>query len=197
MPDAMLSLFWPEGMIGLTYADMETDATKFQGTMDLIYQTKDGYITAGAGSNREGAGMCRALDLEPLIDDERFSTAGARFANPEERKTITAEAILAWDADAVLKRLDEEGVPCAPLLSRMELMRHEQIIANDSIQRLEFADFGEVRQARPAAQFDKTPASIDRPAPQLGEHTREVLQGLGYSGADISQWAAAGKIGLA
>ena len=141
--------------------------------------------------------MCRALDLGPLIDDERFSTAGARFANAEERKTITAEAILACDADAVLKRLDEEGVPCAPLLSRMELMGHEQIIANDSIQRLEFADFGEVRQARPAAQFDNTPASIDRPAPQLGEHTREVLQGLGYSGAGISQWAAAGKIGLA
>ena len=57
MPDAMLSLFWPEGMIGLTYADMETDATKFQGTMDLIYQTKDGYITAGTVSDKEGAGM--------------------------------------------------------------------------------------------------------------------------------------------
>ena len=167
MLDTMLSFFWPEGMAGLTYADMEFDVTQFQGKMDLIYETSDRYITAGAVSDKEWAGMCRAIDRLDLIEDPRFKTSSDRFVNGEERKTITAEEIIKWSSDDILARLDAEGVPCAPLLNRMELMDHEQIIANDSIQRIEYPGFGEVRQPRPAARFDKTPAAISGPGPKL------------------------------
>ena len=57
MLETMLSFFWPEGMAGLTYGDMEFDVTKLQGTQDLIYETQDRYITAGAISDKEWAGM--------------------------------------------------------------------------------------------------------------------------------------------
>ena len=85
MLETMLSFFWPEGMAGLTYGDMEFDVTKLQGTQDLIYETQDRYITAGAISDKEWAGMCRALNREDLIEDPRFKTAGDRFVNVEER----------------------------------------------------------------------------------------------------------------
>ncbi len=195
MLDAMLSFFWPEGMAGLTYGEQEFDVTKFQGTMDLIYETKDRYITAGAVSDKEWAGMCRALDMEELIEDERFSTASNRFANAEERKQITAEGILKWDSNAILERLDAEGVPCAPLLNRMELLGHEQIVANGSIQKIDYPGFGEVRQARPPAQFDKTPAEIAGPGPKLGEHSYNILSELGYSVERIEAMVAANTVG--
>ncbi len=194
MLDTMLSFFWPEGMAGLTYADMEFDVTQFQGKMDLIYETSDRYITAGAVSDKEWAGMCRAIDRLDLIEDPRFKTSSDRFVNGEERKTITAEEIIKWSSDDILARLDAEGVPCAPLLNRMELMDHEQIIANDSIQRIEYPGFGEVRQPRPAARFDKTPAAISGPGPKLGQHSREILAGLGYSAEDIDGLIASGKV---
>ncbi len=181
MLETMLAFFWPEGMAGLTYGEREIDVTKFQGVMDLIYPTKDRFITAGAVSDKEWAGMCRALNREDLIEDARFKTSTDRFVNSQERKQITADEIAAWQSDDILKRLDEEGVPCAPLLSRMELMEHEQVVLNDSIQKIDYPGFGEVRQARPAARFDKTPAEIKGPGPKLGEHSREILSDLGYS----------------
>ncbi|MEC8291445.1 MAG: CoA transferase, partial [Pseudomonadota bacterium] len=66
MLDTMLAFFWPEGMAGLVYGEKEFDVRKLQGTMDLIYKTKDRYITAGAVSDSEWAGMCRALNREDL-----------------------------------------------------------------------------------------------------------------------------------
>ncbi len=194
MLDTMLAFFWPEGMAGLTYGEREIDVRKFQGVMDLIYETKDRFITAGAVSDKEWAGMCRALGREELIEDERFKTSTSRFENAEERKQITADEILGWDSAELLKRLDEEGVPCAPLLDRMELMEHEQIVSNNSIQKIDYPGFGEVRQARPAAQFDKTPSEIAGPGPKLGEHSREILTDLGYSAAEQDALITANKI---
>jgi len=194
MLDAMLSFFWPEGMAGITFADREIDVRKFQGAMDMIYETKDRYITAGAVSDSEWAGMCRAIKREDLIEDERFKDSTGRFSNSEERKQITAGEIAKFSSEEILQRLDDEDVPCAPLLDRMELMAHPQIAENNSIEKNVYPGFGEVRQARPAAQFDKTPSSISGPAPKLGEHTREILSGLGYDEAQQQALIDARKV---
>ena len=194
MLDAMLSLFWPEAMAGLTFADKEFDVRKYQGAMDLIYETKDRFITAGAISDKEWQGMCRALNREDLIEHPHFNTAQGRFAHNSERKEITAEEIKKWSSAEILARFDKEGVPCAPIIDRSELLGHEQVVANGSVDRLHFDDFGEVRQARHPARFDKTPARVSRPAPRLGEHGREILEALGYDNEAIESLISAGTV---
>ena len=181
MLESVLAFFWPEGMAGLVYKEKEMDVRKLQGTQDLIYKAKDGYITAGAVSDAEWQGMCNALERQDLIEDERFATSAARVSNSGERKDLTGKEISKWNSKEILARFQEEGVPCAPLLSRMELMSHEQILANESILVSDVDGFGEVRQARPAARFNETPSEISRPAPRLGEHGNEILTELGYS----------------
>ena len=181
MLETMLAFFWPEGMGGLTYAEREYDVSKTTGTMDLIFETKDGYITAGTISDSEWEGMCRALNSEALFEDERFATATNRGRNSEVRKQMVAQEIAKWSSSEILARLDANDVPSAPLLSRMELLEHEQVVVNDSIQRTTYEGFGEVRQARPAAKFDRTPSDIAGPAPLLGQHSKEILKNLGYS----------------
>ena len=64
-------------------------------------------------------------------------------------------------------------------------MHNEQVVNNRMIEQFEQPTMGTVRQPRPAAQFERTPANIAGPAPAIGEHTNAVLAGLGYSPDEI------------
>jgi crotonobetainyl-CoA:carnitine CoA-transferase CaiB-like acyl-CoA transferase len=194
MLDSVIAFFWPEGMSGLVFKENEFDVRKLQGSQDLIYEAKDRYITAGAVSDAEWTGMCNALNMQQLITDDRFATSAARVINAEERKKITGKEIKKWQSNDILSRFQEEGVPSAPLLDRMELMNHEQIIENQTILREEYEGFGEIRQARPAAHFEDTPSEISRPAPKLGEHGEEILNSLGISDSVRKKLLNEGKI---
>lgn len=185
MLDAMVAFFWPEGMSGLVFVGDEADVAKQSGSMDLIYETRNGYITAGAVSDREWRGLCRALRKPEWVEDPRFATTAARFRNVGERKKLTAAELRHWERDEVLARLDAEGVPSAPLLTRTELLQHEQIAVNDAIGIYEFDGHGQIRLARPPARFADTPSGIESAAPRLGEHSVQVLQGLGYSAGEV------------
>ena len=185
MLDAAVAFFWPEGMSGLVFVGDEADAAKQSGSMDLIYETRNGHITAGAVSDREWRGLCRALRKPEWVEDPRFATTAARFRNLEERKRLTAAELRHWERDEILSRLDAEQVPSAPLLMRTELLQHEQIAVNDTIGIYEFDGHGKIRLARPPARFDGTPSGIESAAPRLGEHSVQVLQGLGYSAAEV------------
>ena len=180
MLEATIAFLWPEGMGGLVFADQEMDIKRTYSSIDLIYETQDGYMTISIISEKEWQAVCSALDREDLIDDERFSTALARRKNAELRREVIAAEVSKRATGELLEKLDAADVPCAPLLDRRDLLDHPQIVESGTILREEQEGFGEVRQARPAARFGETPASVRTPAPQLGEHTVIVLQSLGY-----------------
>ena len=194
MLDATVAFFWPEAMTGLTFAEKETDVTKTFSSIDLIYETSDGYITISVISDKEWKGICEVLNCEELIQDERFVTSRARRQHSEERRSVIGEMVEKWTSEELLKSLDENDVPCAPLLNRMDLMEHPQIVESQTIQKLDFEGFGEVRQARPAARFQLTESEIRSPAPKLGQHSTEVLGSLGYSKKTIDEYIALGTI---
>ena len=181
-------------MSGITFVGDEIDVTKYQGTMDLIYETKTGFITAGAISDSEWLGMCTVLNRPDWVDDDRFATTTARFRNAEERKQLTGAEIMKWERDELLERFDAEGVPSAPLLTRLELLDDLQIHENHTIEIYEFEEHGKIRQARPAAIFEGTPSEVKSPAPHLGEHSSEVLESVGLSTAEVKALAEAGSV---
>ncbi|HBK18390.1 MAG: CoA transferase [OM182 bacterium] len=195
MLDTMVAYLWPEGMAGFTLVGREVKAARAQLSPDLIFQTTDGYITAGAMSNKEWQGMCKALGHLEWLEDERFKTVNDRAVNATERLNLTAQ-VLATDSCAHwLELLDAEGVPCAPVLSREEVIEHDQIKANDLIHEYDHPVAGRIRQPRPAAQFDKTPSAMHRHAPTLGEHNSEILLELGYPADEIEALRQQGVLG--
>jgi crotonobetainyl-CoA:carnitine CoA-transferase CaiB-like acyl-CoA transferase len=99
---------------------------------------------------------------------------------------MTQEALLTRPAAEWLERLTAEDVPCAPVLTRSQVIRHPQVIANETLVETDHATAGRLRQARPAARFSATPAGIRFGAPALGEHTAEVLGELGYTAGYIA-----------
>ncbi len=183
MLEATIAFFWPEGMSGLTYAENETDVRKTFSSIDLIYETKDGYLTISVISDKEWKGICEALERQELITDERFKSSLARRRNAEERREVIGEEVSKRSSAELLQILDANDVPCAPLLDRAELMEHPQIVESETVLRESYNGFGEVRQARPAARFQLTESSLRLPAPKLGQHSREILESLGYDEA--------------
>ena len=194
MLDTMIAYLWPEGMTGFTFVGKEVKAVRSQLAQDLIFQTSDGFITAGAVSDQEWSGLCKALDKLEWLKDERFATASGRIVHVTERLDMTARVLRERSSAEWLQRLDAEGVPCAPVLNRADVLEHEQITANEMIEELEYPSAGLVRQPRPAARFDKTPAGIQGPAPLLGASNSDLLHQLGYSDAEIQKLEARGVI---
>ncbi len=179
MIDAMIALAWPEGFAGHTFIGEETDLPRNALAQDLVYETSDGWITAGAVSDSEWRGLARALDHPEWLDDDRFKTAGGRVAYAKERLDQTASVLKSRTTEEWLDRLDAEQVPCAPILPLSEVIHHPQVVANELIFESEHPVAGRIRQSRAAARFDKTPTTLERPAPTHGQHTEEILKELG------------------
>jgi crotonobetainyl-CoA:carnitine CoA-transferase CaiB-like acyl-CoA transferase len=186
MLDAMIAYLWPEAMPSLTFVGEERDPSEGEIEPDLVFATQDRYITAAALSDDEWAGMCRALNRQDLIDDGRFNTAGARSHNAVERRGIMAAELEKWSANEILPRLLANDVPAAPVLSRFELLQDSQVQANHILEEHQSPMFGRVRQPRPAALFDRTPAGVHELAPLLGADNASILSEVGYSADDIA-----------
>ncbi len=195
MLDVMVAYLWQEGLSGLTMVGEEHRVKRGQRSKDLIYQTSDGYITAGAVSDSEWLGMCKALDREEWLSDERFATARDRGINVKLRLEMTAEVLRTNTSEYWLARLDEFEVPSAPVLSRPEVIEQEQIQVNRTLTEYEHPGLGRVRQPRPAAIFEATPVNTEQMAAKLGEHGEEILEQAGFSRGEILEFKADGVLG--
>ncbi|HVN29307.1 MAG TPA: CoA transferase [Candidatus Binataceae bacterium] len=192
MLDAVIAFLWPEGMARHTFTSGESPARAE--SRDLIFETTDGYITCGANSNAEWEGLANALGHAEWVSDARFNSTAARARNVRERLDLTAEVLATKSSAEWLARLEAHDVPCAPVYTREEVLRDPQVIANELLVESEHPHAGPMRQPRPAARFEATPAGLHRPAPLLGEHTDEVLQEIGISPDVTAELRAAGVI---
>jgi crotonobetainyl-CoA:carnitine CoA-transferase CaiB-like acyl-CoA transferase len=187
MIDATISFLWPEALGGLTMVGGEKNVRRGQLAQDLIFETKDGFITCGAVSDSEWKGMCAALEQPHWLDDERFNTPMGRVANAKERIDSMGDVLKSRTSADWLERLDANDVPCAPVLTRPEILENEQIKANKLISQYEHPGLGQIRQPRPGAKFSRSEIRKEPIAPGLGQHSQEILRDLGLSEAEIKQ----------
>jgi crotonobetainyl-CoA:carnitine CoA-transferase CaiB-like acyl-CoA transferase len=195
MLDAVISFIWPESMAAQTFLGPQKAITRPPNTRDLVFQTSDGFITCGAVSDSEWHGLCRALERPDWLKDERFKTPAGRVNYADARLELTAEVLQTKTSAEWLALLDANQVPCAPVLSREDLLTDPQVAANQLIVESAHPTAGAMRQPRPAARFEETPAELRIFAPVLGQHTDEVLREAGLADEHIATLRAANVIG--
>lgn len=197
MLDTVVAFLWSSDMNGHTFVGDELAHEEAQSFIDLIYEVADGHVSVAVMQDKHWRGFADALALPELLADPRFRTAELRELNRDARLQATQDAVRPFTAAAAIARLEQAGVPCAPVLTRSEMRRHPQVAANAVVVETEHPQAGRLRQARQPAVFSNSPASIRRGAPRLGEHTREVLTEAGVDSATIAAVEALAAVGTA
>ena len=147
------------------------------------YPTADLDIVIGLGSDNDWPRFCHAISYPELLDDPRFQGDEARLANRDALDEVLAVHLKQHGAEYWMNILIENEIPC----SKVENI---QSIADSEIAD-EYQAFSKVEmdQSGASMEFVRNPIADksfqESPAPQLGEHTAEVLSELGYDGAEI------------
>ena len=194
MLEAVLAFLWSSDMGSQTFVGDEPATQEAASAADLIYETADGYITVAVQTDRQWQAMARTLGHGEWLDDPRFRTTALRQHNIDERLRLTQEALRTRPTAEWLEMLTAAEVPCGPVLTRNQVIRHPQVAALGLVVETEHKEAGRLRQTRAAARFSGTPAEIRHGAPALGEHTQEILAELGYSPAEIAALHAEGTL---
>ena len=129
MLDAVVAFLWGSDMGSQTFVGDELPQQEAASFIDLIYETADGYISAAVQTDREWTALTRALDRPEWLDDPRFKTPALRQKHINERLAMTQEVLLTRPAAEWLERLTAAGVPCAPVLTRSQMIQHPQVVA--------------------------------------------------------------------
>ena len=187
MLDSVLYFLWASDMGAQTYPDKVVSNQEAASFIDLIYETLDGYMTVAVMSNKEWVGLTKALEKPEWLADVRFATPGARDKHVNERLVMTQEVIKTRTTADWMTRLEANDVPCAPALTRNEVISHPQVVASGTVVEYDHPSAGRLRQARSPARFGGTPSQLRFGAPVLGQHNDEVLRELGYSVEKINQ----------
>ena len=178
MLDTILSFLWSSDMGGHTFVGDEMKREEAQSFIDLIYEVADGYVSIAVMQDKHWQGFARVVDRPDLLQDPRFATPEAREVHKDARLAATQAVVRSFAAADLISRLDEAGVPCAPVLTRSEILKHPQIQANQTLIEYDHPQAGRIRQAAPPARFSATPTTLRTGAPALGADTAFVLSEL-------------------
>lgn len=192
MLDALVWFLWSSDMTGHTFIGDEVETENAQSYIDLIYETADGYISVAIIRDKEWAALANATGNPQWIDDERFKSAARREVFKDDRLNLTQEALRKKTSAEWLEILETADIPCAPVMTRRDMIQHPQVVANGIVVEHQHPQAGPLRQTRQPARFSRTPPEHRFGAPRLGADTQSVLREIGYDTADIDALISSG-----
>jgi len=144
-----------------------------------VLKAKEGYISiqaTGQGPASAWARLCACMDRTDLVEDPRYLTDDDRLARGDEIVAIVENWLQSLpDDEAALLVLAEARISSGPVLSQAQIYEHPHFRARGAFHEVEYPELGTIEVVSPPYKFSETPAQVQGPAPQLGEHNYEVL----------------------
>ena len=195
------SALWAIGILlaGNQYGDPSTQypvsRKKLANQLLSIYRTKDGRWVQIAlpQYDRFWPEFCKLIERPELSEDIRFFPQAAAQANLEEINTIISGAFAAKTVDEWKQLLTDADMPFSVCATWDEILKDEQAWANDYLANVMFRNGVTRTLVRTPVTYAETQLPPYESAAYLGEHTKEVLAELGYTGAQIEAMIEAGE----
>jgi crotonobetainyl-CoA:carnitine CoA-transferase CaiB-like acyl-CoA transferase len=166
--------------------------------MNAPYQAircADGYITIGAANERLFRRLSKVLGHGEWGDDEAFADNASRVRNRAALAERIESITVMRPRTHWLELFEANDIPCGPINDYSEVFSDPQVLARDMMVETDHPALGRLRTLGSPIKMSATPPNVSRRAPQLGEHTDEVLAESGLDGAEIAALRAAGAIG--
>jgi crotonobetainyl-CoA:carnitine CoA-transferase CaiB-like acyl-CoA transferase len=158
------------------------------------FHAADGWINIGGANQANWERIAEVLGHPEWRADPRFATNTARKENLAALVELMNAVLTTRTRAEWLEAFDAAGVPAGPVHSIGEALSHPQTLAREMVVETHHPQAGPVKSIGCPIRFSATPASVTRPAPLLGEHTREVLREHGYSEPEIDALVADGVV---
>ena len=158
------------------------------------YATRDGWINIGGANQANWERIADVLGHPEWRADPRFATNSARMANLDALTSAMSDVLATRTRAEWLEAFDAAGVPAGPVQTIAEALTHPQTLARGMVVDLEHPQAGSTKALGCPLHFSATPTRVARPAPMLGEHTREVLREYGYEEREIGRLLADGVV---
>ena len=127
------------------------------------------------------------MNREDLFEHPDYAQNGDRVRNRSRLVPLLQEEFLKSPVSSWVAQLDDGGVPCGPINELSDVFADPQVLSREMVVEIPHPSLGRVKQAGIPIKFAATQGSIDRHPPLLGEHTGEILSGMGYSKEDVSR----------
>jgi crotonobetainyl-CoA:carnitine CoA-transferase CaiB-like acyl-CoA transferase len=145
-------------------------------------RAKDGLIIVAVANPALWIRFCEAMERPDWRDDPRFSTNTDRVANRDALKEAIEAMFERFTVEELTGRFQAKNVPCGRVRSIAEALEHPQVGPRDILLTQQHSQIGAIETLAPVVRLSRTPADVKLPPPALGEHTREILEGLRAKG---------------
>ena len=159
------------------------------------FPTCDGWLTLGAANQANWLRLVEALGAPELAGDARFADNAQRMKHLKELEAALVPYFAKRATAEWLAVLESAGVPAGPVLDVDQMHRDPQALAREMVVETNHPRAGAVKTLGLPVKFSDTPGGVTRPAPLFGQHTREVLGELGFSGAEVEAFIKNGAVG--
>jgi crotonobetainyl-CoA:carnitine CoA-transferase CaiB-like acyl-CoA transferase len=158
------------------------------------FPTADGWINVGGANQSNWERIVKVIGRPELAADPRFIDNGARMKNLAALTTLIAERLETRPSREWIAQFEAAGVPVGPVNKIGDMLADPQVAARAMVMEVDHPTAGRVKTLGTPIKFSGTPGSVTRAAPLLGEHTREVLESLGYSAAEVDKLEQEGAV---
>jgi crotonobetainyl-CoA:carnitine CoA-transferase CaiB-like acyl-CoA transferase len=156
------------------------------------FEAKDGFVNIAVTNQKQWENFCQVLGFPGIANDPRFESMKSRLANYGELRPMIERVVSKMTRNEVMNTLSEVGIPSGPINTVGEILEDPQMHARQMVVELTHPDYGPLKTLGIPIKLSDTPGAVETAPPKFGEHNRSILESLGFTEEQLTQFAKQG-----